>query len=140
MFTGPDPEAELVARSSPGRGPALRRRVVDPGDRRGARVPGRHGQVAAQRRPWQTASDAGNRVRDRGRSAEPMGDIRLMIRPDEMLEVLERQLASRLQPARLPPVDETWGGVQWRLCARGPRRTTRRLVLCAGLAMLVLWL
>jgi hypothetical protein len=63
-----------------------------------------------------------------------------MIRPDEMLEVLERQLASRLQPARLPPVDETWDGVQWRLFARGPRRTTRRLVLCAGLAMLVLLL
>ena len=61
-----------------------------------------------------------------------------MIRPDEKLEALERQLASRLQPARLPSVDETWHGVQRRLFARGPRRTTRSLVLRVGLAVLVL--
>ena len=63
-----------------------------------------------------------------------------MIRPDEMLDALERRLASRLQPARLPAADEAWQGVQWRVFTRGPRRTRRGLVLRVGVAVLVLLL
>jgi hypothetical protein len=57
-----------------------------------------------------------------------------MIRPDEMLDALERQLATRLQPPRLPPVDEAWAGVQSRLLSRGARRRPRRLVVWVALA------
>ena len=64
-----------------------------------------------------------------------------MIRPDEMLDALERQLASRLQPARLPAADEAWEGVQWRLLrrrgARQRRRTLAVRVALAAAALLV---
>ena len=61
-----------------------------------------------------------------------------MIRPDEMLDALERQLATRLQPPQLPPVDEAWDGVQSRLLRRSARGRPRTLVVQVALAAIAL--